>query len=370
MRSQTAGCFVLSLTSVLACGDDSSTRAEPDAGGQPGDAGGAAVDAGGVDGGVDAMPPVCGELVTEVPGSEGPVYVSDLVVDETRIYWLELHAGEGMYIKQVDKSGGDVNVVALEFGSIYQFVVDGDMVFYAHQSGVSAAPAGGGDPVPLSDASVFHGQIAVDASRVYWVEPLQPDSGRVVLARPKDGSTEAVEILIDFDEEGAIEDLAVDEAGLYFFDGVNPVAMRAPREGGLAEPLGTSGRSTIEELAVIDDHVYWRTQGNGSQGGPIYRAPRDQVSSEKAQVVAGLSDDRGGLRTVGNGIKVHAGYLYAVDERLGLKRFSLDGGDPSGELVEEEIRTGSFAVDDDGIFFHSREGQSQSIRVAPLTGCP
>jgi hypothetical protein len=364
MRSPSLGYFVLSLTFAVACGDDE-TRG--DGGEQPGADAGSAADAGvdGEDAGVDAMPPVCGELVTEVPG-----YVSDLAVDGTRIYFLELVVDLGMYIKRVDKSGGNVEVVAFELGNINQFVVDGDTVVYSHQGGVAAAPAVGGDRVRLSDTSPFNGQIAVDASRVYWVEPQQPQTGRVVLARPRDGSTEAVEISIDFDQEGAIEDLAVDEAGLYFFDGVNSAAMRAPRDGGLAEPLGTSGRSTIEEIVVIGEHVYWRTQGNGTQGGPTYRAPRDTVSSEEAQLVAELSDDDGDLPGAGGRIRVHADHLYAIDRRLGLKRFPLDGADPSGELVEEAVTTGSFAVDDDGIFFASMDGGAGSIRVAPLTGCP
>ena len=356
MRSRTAGCLFLSLTFALACGDDSSTPAAPDAGvGQPGVDSGIAVDAGV---GVDAMPPVCGELVTEVSGD-----ISSVVVDDTRIYWREVNADEGItYITRVDKSGGDVEDVAFAVGFIADFVVDGALVFYSDYDGVWAVPAAGGDRLQLSDVAGYHGQIAVDASRVYWVNPLGPQASRDVLARPRDGSTEAVEISIDFDKAGRIEDLAVDDAGLYFFDGVNPAAMRAPREGGLAEPLGTSGRQTIEELVVIGDHVYWRTQGNGIQGGPIYRAPRDQVSTGEAQLVAELSDV--------DGIEVHAGYLYAVDRRLGLKRFSLDGGDPSGELFAEEIISGSFAVDDDGIFFQGTDSQSRSIRVAPLTGCP
>jgi hypothetical protein len=358
MRSRTAGCLFLPLMFALACGDDSSTPAAPDAGlQQPGVDAGIAVD-GGVDGGFDAMPPVCGELVTEVSGD-----ISSVVVDDARIYWREVNADKGItYIKRVGKSGGDVEDVAFTIGFIDEFVVDGEQVFYSDYDGVWAIPAAGGDRLPLSDVEGFRGQIAVDASRVYWVNPLGPQGGRDVLARPKDGSAEAVEISIDFDKEGAIEDLAVDDAGLYFFDGVNAAAMRAPREGGLAEQLGTSGRSTIEELVVIGDHVYWRTQGSGIQGGPIYRAPRDEVSTEEAQLVADLSDFEG--------IKVHAGYLYAVDRRLGLKRFSLDSGDPSGELVEDAITIGSFAVDDDGIFFRSDDGQSSSIRVAPLTGCP
>jgi hypothetical protein len=96
------------------------------------------------------------------------IYAFGCAVDATNVYWTEVDAA---VVRKVPIAGGPAVTLANVKPSIVSKIVAGASdVFFTLQSGkLYSLPIGGGNPTLIDDGDeLSHGELAVDAERVYW----------------------------------------------------------------------------------------------------------------------------------------------------------------------------------------------------------
>jgi len=121
--------------------------------------------------------PITGGAATDIAVADGSP--DEVVVNGTHVYW-SVEAGEDTGVWRAPTTGGAAQQIAVEFGYVSGLAVADDMVYYFWWNGIGAirqvAPAGG-DPFEVMPIPEFQkpppdevGQMAVDATHVYWID--------------------------------------------------------------------------------------------------------------------------------------------------------------------------------------------------------
>ncbi len=223
-------------------------------------------------------------------------------VDATHVYLADPTSGQ---IKRVPKHGGSVEVLASSQSGLYEFVTDGDWVYFQTASGVARVRKVGGSVEVLSSRGNI-GFIALDATYVYWSDGVSGPLASLQLNRAKkDGSeptvlatglygTEAIapsgdevffgenltagkesirRVKIDGTGDTKLTSigarrLVVDDSRIYFLNFNSNLVRSIPRDGGAITELGGRAVVTVGDIASDESALYWTA---AADDGGVYR---------------------------------------------------------------------------------------------------
>jgi hypothetical protein len=167
---------------------------------------------------------------------------------------------------------------------------------------VEEVPAGGGATVTLTSTAVVPGELAIDATNVYW-DTGSDTGGDAFFTVPKAGG--AVTQVLGYDNFDFPSSLAVDGQNLYWGNALTSGILKTPKATG-ASVTNLAPSSTNSALAVVLDskNVYW------TAGGVLLKTP---IAGGTTTTLASGLDFSGyhgaapyGLAIGGGNVTVHA----------------------------------------------------------------
>jgi hypothetical protein len=195
-----------------------------------------------------------------------------IALDATHVYFTQRLAGT---VSRVSQDGTLLQVLAVGQLLPTSIAVDANRVYWTAQGSLLSMPLAGGTPVELTpspepDTSRLLGDIAVNATHVFWTE--SPGS----IARvPLEGGLPTV--IASGDGVGPVA-MAIDDTHVYWanFESANISVMKTPLDGGTVTVLA-SGLDRVRDIAVYGGQVYFVINGEsvqsvarvGSGGGPV-----------------------------------------------------------------------------------------------------
>lgn len=121
---------------------------------------------------------------------------------------------------------------------------------------------------PASFHPLPHGNLAVDAQALYWI-----DEGGRLLRLPKAGGTAQVLATQVAGVSLVARNVALSDDAVYFTDATNVgFIKRVPKTGGDATTLIRTD-TTVDEIHLDASWIYWRTRWQA--GSPVWRATRE-----------------------------------------------------------------------------------------------
>ena len=159
-----------------------------------------------------------------------------IAVDEQRLYWAD-----GNFLLACEKSNCTASIVKLAPVPFFVtgIVVDATSVYWTAgvgdvgRGGVMKVDKLGGTPVEIATAKWPY-DVAVDATNVYWIEQVQPNSG--VLKAPIGGGP-AVQLAVSDPIEPM--GIALDDDRVYFGDGEGTI-FAVPKGGGPTQVVASN----------------------------------------------------------------------------------------------------------------------------------
>ena len=125
-------------------------------------------------------------VVRRVPKAGGPVldiaqaFTRSVAVSDSYVYYARLTNNDSDELVRADKDGGNPQVIASEFGPIFDVQVEGDRVFWNSSDAgayiVRTALEGGATTTLYSETGTenFPGAPAVTAGALYWLRAVAP----------------------------------------------------------------------------------------------------------------------------------------------------------------------------------------------------
>jgi hypothetical protein len=186
-----------------------------------------------------------------------------LAADNTNLYWTD---GSGV-VKTMHVGGGGIATIASGQDNPYFVVVDANNVYWDtfNDGTVMSAPILGGTPVTLATGQLHPASLAVTATHVYWAG----DTSIAIFRVPIGGGT--VETLVAGGPPDAAYagggDIAVNATHLYWTQpGATPTTgtvMAIPLDGGSPTTLA-SDQDGPGAIALDATNVYWVTYNGGT----------------------------------------------------------------------------------------------------------
>jgi len=301
--------------------------------------------------------PVSGGTSTTIATTSVPIVA--MTGDDTNLYWMENQFPDTANIRSVPKAGGTPATIAGGFVSrAVTFAINGTSVFFTQANFPSTdnlvkAPLTGGAPALLSTLSGTPRKMVADDTNVYWVD------GAGVSAVPVDGQSPTVLA----DAVNSPLDLAMSSDTLIWTDTTGPAhgetgALRAvPKAGGQITVLFQGGDAP-RQLSVDGSWIYWTEGGPiglGEGFGRIARVPA--AGGVEQTIVSGVSSDS-------PPIAVSDTHVFIAD-KFRIKKVPLVGG------VAETVAAGSFYISDlstDGMYVYWAEDPLAVVFKAPVEG--
>ncbi len=225
---------------------------------------------------------------------------SDLVVDETHIYWDNYQG-----IWRGAKKGGEVE--RLTSKAITRLRIAKGTLYWALDSGgdIYRSPATGGPASKLAHGQGSTFDLALDSKRVFWATSdstaiSKPSSS--IYALPLEGNRP---ILLADNQARAIR-IAVDGNSVYWrtlAGSMTGEIVTVAGDGGEPQVLA-SGQDRPNALAVVGDFVYWLNYGSNQGGGSLNRVRK--TGGARETVVTGLGRP-------GRELIAHEGFLYWIE---------------------------------------------------------
>lgn len=210
------------------------------------------------------------ELVYHAPGR-----IEDLAIDDASVY---LASGTSEVVR-IAKSDATATVVAWEQGAVVSVEQDASQVYYSDMTmgRIRRAPKGGDGFQTLAEGLHEPGNLALDATHVYWIDEAHNTGAPMIRRVPKAGG--AVEDLVGGQEVALInwarstqDGLAISGDELFWVDEDQGAVYRAPKNGGAPEKV-SEGLKRPTALALRDGFVYVAVNGLDYEGRGILRIP-------------------------------------------------------------------------------------------------
>jgi hypothetical protein len=248
----------------------------------------------------------------EVVPPTTPLYVYDIAVDDTNLYWVEktVQPPNAASLIMAEKDGS--NPVTIDaWDGVWVLEVDDDAVYavtgYDPPRTLNRIPKGGGEPIPLA-TGVMINHVAPMGEYVYFTSGATPSA--------------AWEIL------------------------------RVPKSGGSVEPVASGINGIPWELAVAGCAVYWNTWGAGQQPWNVWRA----TTPGAGEIIRDFGS--GDLHV--DGVNLYVG--NQVNSLNVLERMNLDGSEvvdwAFGNMEVTTLRT-------DDLYLYFNDQDTNVIRRTP-----
>jgi hypothetical protein len=189
---------------------------------------------------------------------------TNAVVDETHVYWNEYP-----HIKRVLIGGGNAETIIEGDVWIHELVVDKTRLYWTpldvKESVIMSADKSGANQGPLCITSLRASQLTLDESWIYWLSYLDPNATTSRIERISAlGGTSSVVL-----SEISPGYFAVHQGFVYWTELKKGRVLRAPVSGGSPEVLA-DGLAEPSEIAVDESGIYWLT-GALSEVGAVMR---------------------------------------------------------------------------------------------------
>jgi hypothetical protein len=302
---------------------------------------------------VMSVPATGGEVtvLAEVVSGDGSIYVRDMYLDPTTLYWIVPGA-----LMALSRGGGAPLELATGLAGATSLAADGATLFWletlccapGQKATIWRMPKGGGSPVVvLADIDAPTG-IAIDATGVFWVEgdAMWNSEGFGRIARVPHGGG-SFQVLVESAEGGPFD---VDATYAYFANG--STIKRVPRGGGQVERLAIGGGRVID-VATDGARVYWVEEAGwtllrsvAAHGGPV-------------STLATIDGGPGGI------LRLDAAAVYLATWHT-ITRLPKAGGTPQ-TLVAGTVT--DFVVAGDHLFYAEWDG-GRIVRIPAAGGTP
>jgi hypothetical protein len=302
-------------------------------------------------------------------GVMGYPFYSDIVADDTRLYWMAEDGDVQGCLKDncahsvINYANAGVNGygrIAVGGGYVYWFSSD-NTLYACPSTGCARAPTRviqdssiSAQPPLAADVGDVYWSSALDLYRcaptgcgsapaivapeqtydlgyngptysrdnAYWVEGsitvLSSDTKVTVRAAPKDGSAPPTTVLTD--SIGPFAAIAADETNVYWTNFSNHI-LRCPISGCTDAPVVVDASDTPKGYLVLDDSgLYWREDPLDS--GPVHFCPLDDCASEVTLTPAGVQS-----------FAADSQYLYWVEGPIPSPHSASDLQVPSGSGI-------------------------------------
>jgi hypothetical protein len=189
--------------------------------------------------------------------SPGP---NAITTDSRNVYWTDSVLGT---VNQMPVQGGTVVTLASNRLTPVAIAVDATSVYWAdygsvgNDGSVNKVTIGmPGSITPLATGEQLPSGIAVDGTNVYWTDRANPN-GTVKSISVQGGSPNTIA-----QGQGAPTGVAVDSQFVYWTNYDDNTVLKAPLAGGMSYTLA-SGQNNPSAIAVDEKNVYWANQGSG-----------------------------------------------------------------------------------------------------------
>jgi hypothetical protein len=220
-------------------------------------------------------------------------FVSDLIVDDTSVYWTAArNPGDGRIMK-IAKTGGAGTALASGLQPPRRLAVDDANVYWTFLPSVPGAGSvmrvakSGGSPVTIASGRSAPDAIAVDRANIYWSEsvllcpggcgPGPQSPGVYQLAKSGGAPTMLV-------SDGLVSAIAVDGTSVYVGGGG---IQKVPIGGGPLTTLAMAG--LVNGIAIDGANVYWTAEGIP---GDVEKVP---IGGGKAVTIASSQGQPSGI---------------------------------------------------------------------------
>jgi hypothetical protein len=266
----------------------------------------------------------------------------------------------------VKLASGTGDAVAIAVDSAYVYWASNTAVDGGTVGSVTRVPTGGGAPEPLATVPMSIGDIAVDATSVYFTAaddsvrktPLAGGGGTTVSTGPAPATGTGP------------GPLAIDATNIYWlvYATGGPPALGAI----FSAPLGGGPPATVlspllaSSMAIDASHVYWLAEGTGG-GGSISSTPKGGGAST---VVVGDPKTPSRFRVYGSSLYWTSG--FDANGAVSTAGVASVRGSPT-PLVSGQVDPSAIAVDASGLYFATGKVNglglaSPTLRRAPLAG--
>lgn len=291
-------------------------------------------------------------------------YVRSIATDGSTVYWSDMTT-----INSIPIGGGARTILASSQNEANSIVLQGNSLFWVE--GVCCATgqvgrikrvplAGGQVSVVIGDILAPNGRLAASSATLYWIEggallasegigrirkaPIlggmpttvasgilssQPpsvisgpfiylgDHGAIKKLSLDGGFPEILySIAINQNDVGFINDIATDDAFLYWTESNYSTVRRMPISGGVATTLSTLTSARAKQIAVVNGFVYWVDDmilsGDSIRKMPVAGGPLNTIASN----IQGLT-----------GLEVDSNSAYFAEYETGdIRKVSVNGG--------------------------------------------
>ncbi|MDC0744240.1 EB domain-containing protein [Polyangium mundeleinium] len=305
----------------------------------------------------------CNAGVCEAPlckGGEAPVVLaseaerlSGVLADGDHVYFT--HYGAGGAVLRVPKAGGAIETVVPASSWTESLVADADSLYYLDSDQVKRASKDGSGASLLAADQVGSMSIAVDASFVYWIDPVDQAVRRV----SKAGGTPQTLVKDEDLTPDMVPRMIADDTTLYWSATgawLIPGFHATPKEGG--ELLLLDGAPSTHFVAD-SMFLFWIDQEHYVGDATPARLVRSRKDGSEAKTLTDWTSDY--PSDLAAGMAQDENYLYwANGQARIMNRIPKTGGEPV-EIFSSPDPIHQFAVDTSCLYY-------VAVRVSHETG--
>jgi hypothetical protein len=295
----------------------------------------------------------------QIPGS--------IAVDDTSVYWANssMLPYDGAVMKVARDGGAPVALVSGQ--DIGQILTDATNIYFTNPSGgkvLKVAKSGGTPTVLASNQNPF--SIAIDGDSIYWTTyttsgcpeyggPCAPDGA--VMKAPLTGGA-AKQLASHLEHPGNV---AVDATNVYWTvtgdNYFNGAVFKVPRDGGTPMALAQHQLGVRAEIALSATNVYWVQvkQADGGGGNALVTVPI------QGGAITEVADAVGLLRADGTSI-----YLF---DQYGIVKQPFDGGSSTRIGGLGRVQPVALAFDTTNIYWSNQLPYDGSIMTLNAPSC-
>jgi hypothetical protein len=237
-------------------------------------------------------PPACqpglSVLVQNANGAQNSEYFSNLVIDDTSLYYVDL-ATQGDVattgtVTSIPLAGGTPTTLAVSPSWVEPLALGGGILFTFQGYDLVSLPAGGGALTTIATMVPNVAQIIVAGGFVFWTVSATlgsdgaGDTPGQLMSMPVGGGTPS--LLHEFDSLG----LTAGASSLYWVEDVGVMGM--PLSGGPVTTLVSGQQDGVSAFALDDSYFYWSVYGSSIDTQDLHQVP---IAGGADKVIASAS---------------------------------------------------------------------------------